>query len=258
MNEIQGICGTVIVPAGVFFVQRGEWKMPLIAIGFGGVFMGMESLDRYEDKQREKVIMRVSVGSIVLNLGLSMFKLMAGFLAGSSAMISDGVHSASDVLSTGIVIVGARLAGKEADAEHPYGHDRLECVACILLAVLLGVTGLGIGITGVKTLVGMMGIGADAETLQSSLVTAPKMLALVAAVLSILVKEGMYRHTRTVAKRIESGALLADAWHHRSDALSSVGSFIGIFGAQHGILWWALVCLSSKRQWKFFAMRWGK
>lgn len=174
---------------------------------------------------KEKVIaMRVSTISIIINVILSVFKLIAGILAHSGAMISDAVHSASDVFSTFIVMIGVTLSGKESDKEHPYGHERLECVASILLAIMLAATGIGIGFAGYQKI-----IGGNNGNLQVS-----GLLALIAAVVSIIIKEWMYWFTRAAAKKINSGALMADAWHHRSDALSSVGSFIGIFGARLG------------------------
>ena len=175
-------------------------------------------------KTNEQIAMQVSANSIAVNLMLSIFKLIAGLLASSGAMISDAIHSASDVLSTIIVIIGVKISGKASDEDHPYGHDRFECVASIILAILLGVTGVGIGLTGVQKL-----IAGHYDTL-----VVPGMLALAAAVISIVVKEIMYWYTRNAAKEINSGALMADAWHHRSDALSSVGSFVGIFGARMG------------------------
>lgn len=172
----------------------------------------------------KKIAMQVSVVSIIVNLSLSLFKLLAGILAKSGAMISDAVHSASDVFSTFIVIIGVTISGKESDAEHPYGHERLECVASIILAVVLAITGLGIGASGLSK-VFKRNYGD---------LSVPGILALVAAVVSIAVKEWMYWYTRAAAKKINSGALMADAWHHRSDSLSSIGALIGIFGARMG------------------------
>ena len=175
-------------------------------------------------KTNEQIAMQVSANSIAVNLMLSIFKLIAGLLASSGAMISDAIHSASDVFSTIIVIIGVKISGKASDEDHPYGHDRFECVASIILAILLGVTGVGIGLTGVQKLT-----AGHYDTL-----AVPGVLALAAAVISIVVKEIMYWYTRNAAKKINSGALMADAWHHRSDALSSVGSFVGILGARMG------------------------
>lgn len=172
----------------------------------------------------EKVAMRVSTVSIVANFVLTVFKLLAGIIAHSGAMISDAIHSASDVFSTVVVIVGVRLSGRESDKDHPYGHERMECVASIVLATVLAVTGLGIGYSAVSKM--LDGVYAG--------LAAPGRLALVAAVVSIVVKEGMYQYTKIHAKRIDSGALMADAWHHRSDALSSVGALVGIAGSRLG------------------------
>ncbi len=167
--------------------------------------------------------MRVSVVTIIINAFLSAFKLIAGITAHSGAMISDSVHSISDVLSTFVVIAGIRLSSKANDAEHPYGHERMECVAAIILAVMLATVGAGIGCNGITKIIA----GGTALAI-------PAPLALVAAAISIAVKEMMYWYTRASAKKLNSDALMADAWHHRSDALSSVGSFIGIGGAMLG------------------------
>ena len=172
----------------------------------------------------EKQAMKVSMVSIVGNFILTALKLLAGIVAHSGAMISDAIHSASDVFSTFVVIVGIRMSGKESDKDHPYGHERLECVAAIVLATILSATGLGIGYSAAVKIAG--GNYANLEI--------PGMLALLAAVLSIAVKEAMYQYNRVYAKKYDSSALMADAWHHRSDALSSVGALIGIAGARMG------------------------
>ena len=170
------------------------------------------------------VASKVSRATIIGNLLLAIIKLFAGFVAHSNAMISDAIHSASDVFSTFVVIIGIKMASKEPDKEHPYGHERMECVAAIVLAVVLFITGLGIGLDALKKIV-----SAKYNDLQ-----APGILALAAAVLSIVAKEGMYWYTRHYAKKIDSSALMADAWHHRSDAFSSIGALIGIAGARLG------------------------
>ncbi|MDE6314251.1 MAG: cation diffusion facilitator family transporter [Lachnospiraceae bacterium] len=176
------------------------------------------------EKKFEKAAMRVSFVSIAANLLLSVLKLLAGVLAHSAAMVSDAVHSASDVFSTFVVIVGIKLSGKDSDREHPYGHERLECVAAIVLATILFITGLFIGFTACRNI-----FSGSYEEL-----AVPGIAALLAAVLSILAKELMFWYTRHYAKQLDSAALMADAWHHRSDALSSVGALIGIFGARLG------------------------
>ena len=171
-----------------------------------------------------RVALRVSVVTIAANTLLSLLKLAAGVLARSGAMVSDAVHSASDVFSTLIVMVGVKLSAKDSDREHPYGHERLECVAAIVLSVILLMTGLFIGYAGLRRIV-----GAEAEPLP-----VPGPLALAAAVVSIAAKEAMFWYTRRYAKLLDSSALMADAWHHRSDALSSVGALLGIAGARLG------------------------
>ena len=171
-----------------------------------------------------KIANKVSFITILGNVLLAVFKLMAGIIANSSAMLSDAIHSASDIFSTIVVIIGIKMASKKADKEHPYGHERLECVAAILLSVVLFITGLGIGTESLKTILSK----------NYTELAVPGILALVAAIVSILMKEGMYWYTRYYAKKIDSGALMADAWHHRSDAFSSVGALIGIVGARLG------------------------
>ena len=177
-----------------------------------------------QTQSREQIAMRVAWITIIGNVLLSAFKLVAGVFGHSAAMLSDAVHSLSDVLSTTIVMIGVKLAGKEADRDHPYGHERFECVAAILLAGMLFATGVGIGYGGIRTV-----LAGNYENL-----AVPGMLALVAAIISIVSKEIMYWYTRAAAKKIRSDALMADAWHHRSDAFSSIGSFVGIFGARMG------------------------
>ena len=171
-----------------------------------------------------QVANRVSLVTIIGNVVLSVIKLLAGIIAHSSAMISDAVHSASDVFSTFVVIIGIKLASKKPDKEHPYGHERMECVAAIVLAMVLFITGLGIGLEEVKNII--HGNYGDLQV--------PGILALIAAIVSIVSKEAMYWYTRHYAKKIDSSALMADAWHHRSDAFSSIGALIGIGASRMG------------------------
>jgi cation diffusion facilitator family transporter len=156
---------------------------------------------------------------ILGNILLAAFKLLAGILGRSGAMVSDAVHSLSDVFATLIAYVGVKLAGQQEDAQHPYGHERFECVAAIVLSVVLAMTGVTIGIQAIEP---------------QNEILMPGLMAFCAAVLSILVKETMYWYTRYYALKLDSGALMADAWHHRSDALSSIGALIGIAGTSLG------------------------
>ena len=170
----------------------------------------------------KKAANRVSCVTIIVNLALSVLKFAVGIAAHSQALLSDAVHSASDVVSTVAVLFGINLASKKSDDDHPYGHERIESVFSIILAMMLFATGAGIGISAVKTI-----ISGDE-------IIIPGRIALAAAGVSIVVKEWMYHYTKRTAKRIKSSAMMADAWHHRSDALSSVGSLAGIGGAVLG------------------------
>lgn len=171
-----------------------------------------------------KIIKRLSLTGIIGNIILVAFKLYAGIAGKSSAMVSDAVHSLSDVFATLVAFIGVRISRKAPDSAHPYGHDRFECLASLALGLILAATGIGIGISGVKTV-----ISGNYDTL-----AVPSLIALIAAVVSIVVKEAMFHYTMHYAKKLNSSAFIADAWHHRSDALSSVGSLAGIGGAMLG------------------------
>ena len=166
--------------------------------------------------------LKVSLVTIIVNILLSFIKLIAGIFGKSSAMISDAVHSISDVISTFIVIVGLKISSKDSDTKHQYGHERYENVASILLSFLLFITGIIIGVDGIKNI-------------YYKTYTNPTVIALISAILSIIVKEWMYWYTIRVAKKFNSDSLKADAWHHRSDAISSIGSLIGIGFAMLGL-----------------------
>ena len=184
----------------------------------------MTDIKKSGTQSPQKVAYRVSFISIVGNVLLTVFKLFAGIFANSGAMISDAVHSASDVLSTIVVIIGVKIASRASDRDHRYGHERMECVAAIILSVLLFITSIAIGVGGVQKIVS----GNYSE------LAVPGVLALAASAVSIVSKEIMFQYTNAAAKRINSDALKADAWHHRSDALSSVGTLIGIIAARRG------------------------
>lgn len=174
--------------------------------------------------QTEKTAIKISIITILMNFALTVFKLLAGIFGKSSALISDAVHSASDVFSTIIVIIGVKISAKKADKNHPFGHERFECVAAIVLAVVLFATGAGIGYSGITSLID--GSYNDIQIIG--------FLPLIAAIVSIAMKETMFWFTIIAAKKINSDALKADAWHHRSDALSSIGSLVGVVGAMCG------------------------
>lgn len=172
----------------------------------------------------EKIVKQISSVGIAGNVALSAFKLFAGIYGHSGAMVSDAVHSLSDVFATLIAFIGVRLSKKSADDDHPYGHERFECVASLLLGTVLLLTGLAIGKSGLGNI-----LSGDYTSL-----AVPGTVALVAAVVSIVVKEAMFWYTRHYAKLLNSSAFMADAWHHRSDAFSSIGSLIGIGGSMLG------------------------
>lgn len=174
----------------------------------------------------QTVAVHVSVVTIIVNILLSAFKLFAGIFGNSMALISDAIHSASDVFSTIIVLIGVKISSKKADKNHPFGHERFECVAAILLSVVLFATGVGIGYSGLNNII----------TGEYKNFVTPHIVALVAAAVSIVVKEWMFWYTVIAAKKINSSALKADAWHHRSDALSSIGSLVGVIGGLCGAL----------------------
>ena len=173
----------------------------------------------------KKIAYKVSIVGIISNIFLSIFKLLAGIIGNSKAMISDAIHSTSDVLSTIVVIIGIKLSNKESDKEHPYGHERFECIASIILSFMLFCIGFLIGYRGIVSIIN----GQYKKDL------VPGTLALVGSIVSIITKEAMYLYTKKWAKVINSSALLADSYHHRSDSLSSVGSLIGIIASQLGL-----------------------
>ncbi len=180
---------------------------------------GKENVHSRFGQSAKSVTIRVSVVSVITNIILSLFKLFAGIFGHSGAMIADAIHSFSDVAGSMLVIFGAHLAGKASDKDHQYGHERLECIISAALANILLLIGVGIGIDAIR------GIMNPQEAV------IPGGLALAAAVISIVAKEILFWYTRAAAAKIDSVSLRAEAWHHRSDAVSSVGSFIGILGA---------------------------
>lgn len=169
--------------------------------------------------ERLKIGNKVSKTTIILNIILSGVKIFFGIVGKSSATIADGVHSLSDVLSTIAVMIGLKISSKPADKDHPYGHEKLEPIVSKILATLLFLTGIFIGLNSIKII-------------NSKNFSIPSKLTIYVALLSIITKEWMYRYTLKAAKKINSTALKADAWHHRSDAFSSIGTLVGIIGAR--------------------------
>ncbi|CCQ92561.1 Cation diffusion facilitator family transporter [[Clostridium] ultunense Esp] len=165
---------------------------------------------------------KVSIITIIINIVLSAAKIIAGVIGQSSAMLADGVHTLSDVLTTLVVLLGLKISSKEADENHPYGHEKYEPVFAKILSIFLAVTGILIGYEGIKIL-----ITGEIKT--------PGTIALIAALISIITKEGMFWYTIKAAKKVKSFSMEADAWHHRTDAMSSIGTFVGILGARMGL-----------------------
>lgn len=165
---------------------------------------------------------KVTIQSIFWNVFLTIIKVFAGILGKSSAMVADGLHSASDIISSVGVLIGNKIAKTPNDKEHNYGHEKAETLVSFLLSILLIIVSLKIGLDALKALFNL------------SSIQIPTILPLVVSVISIAIKEYQYRITIKIAKKINSPSLKADAWHHRSDALSSVAAFIGIGGAMLG------------------------
>lgn len=168
---------------------------------------------------RKRRIYRVTLVGFAVNLVLSLAKLAAGVFGRSGAMVADAVHSFSDLATDVVVIVFARISAKPRDDGHDYGHGKYETLATILISMALGVVGVGILVNS---------IGAVRVVLDGGLLPRPGLVALVAAVLSIAAKEILYRYTVREGRAIDSPSVVANAWHHRSDALSSLGTLVGI------------------------------
>ena len=171
---------------------------------------------------REKEIYKVTLIGSAVNAILIVMKFIAGFVGKSSAMVADAVHSLSDFISDIIVLIFVKIAGKPQDKTHDYGHGKFETLATMIIGILLTITGFGLMINGVDTVI---------RSLHGELLERPTMLALIVAVVSIASKEWLYRYTVSSGKKLNSQAVIANAWHHRSDAVSSLGTLIGISGA---------------------------
>lgn len=175
-----------------------------------------------QSNAREKAIFRVTwIGSIV-NFLLLVFKFVVGIIGHSSALVADAVHSLSDFVTDIIVIVFVKISGKPEDDDHRYGHGKYETLATALIGLALFAVGIGLLVSGASKV---------AEALGGAVLPAPSMIALVVAAVSIVSKEILYRYTVRVGRNLNSQAVIANAWHHRSDAFSSIGTLIGIGGA---------------------------
>lgn len=171
---------------------------------------------------REKKIYRVTIIGAIVNLFLIIFKFIAGFVGNSGAMIADAVHSFSDFITDIIVIVFVKISSKPKDEDHNYGHGKYETLATAVVGICLIAAGILIFVNGVSTIM---------DIISGEQVVKPSGLALLAALLSIACKEIVYQYTYRVGKALNSQAVIANAWHHRSDALSSIGTALGIGGA---------------------------
>lgn len=171
---------------------------------------------------RDRRIYRITLAGSIVNIVLLVFKFIAGILGHSAAMIADAIHSLSDFLTDIIVIVFVRLSSKPADHDHDYGHGKYETLATSVIGMALAVVAVMLGCDGIEKIIDVM---------QGNQLESPGIIALWAAILSIILKEWIFRATRKVAKEENSKALEANAWHHRSDAMSSIGTAIGIGGA---------------------------
>ena len=174
------------------------------------------------DMERNKEIYKVTMVGGVVNVILLLFKFVAGILGHSAAMVADAVHSLSDFVTDVIVIVFVHISGKPKDKSHDYGHGKYETLAMTIIGLALLAVAIGIVYSGLMKIIDWM----SGHELQ-----APGMLALWAALLSVVLKEGVYRYSMREARKLQSQAVEANAWHHRSDALSSIGTAIGIGGA---------------------------
>ena len=175
-----------------------------------------------KEKDREKSIYRVTLAGSAVNVVLLVFKFVAGFLGGSAAMIADAVHSLSDFITDVIVLLFVKLSAKPEDSDHDYGHGKYETLATSLIGLALMFVGIMILYKGVCSIV---------SAIMGNPLPQPGMIALAAALVSIALKEWAYRFTVKVGRKCESQAVIANAWHHRSDALSSIGTAVGIGGA---------------------------
>lgn len=191
--------------------------------GRGDCDMQKCGLKTQSDHEREHRIYRVTIMGSVWNLLLLIFKFVAGIVGQSAAMVADAVHSLSDFFTDVIVLLFVRISGKPQDKCHEYGHGKFETLATAIIGLVLLGVGAGILWSGGNKIFDYYANGVELE--------APGIVALVAAVASVVVKEALYRYSIIVGRKVNSPAVVANAWHHRSDALSSIGTMAGIGGA---------------------------
>lgn len=182
----------------------------------------MNETEQISDIDREKKAARVTWVGFFTNLILSAAKIVAGVVGRSSAMVADGIHSLSDFVTDFIVIIFIKISSKNEDSDHPYGHGKFETFATMLISFALFIVAIGIFYSGSVKIY---------EVLNGRTIERPTYLALVMAAVSIVVKEGLYWYTIIIGRKIDSPAVIANGWHHRSDAFSSIGTLIGISGA---------------------------
>ncbi len=167
---------------------------------------------------------RVTWIGLIINVGLISFKVLAGILGHSAALIADAVHSVSDLISDALVLVGLKISARPIDETHPYGHGRVETIVAFLVGLILGLVGIGIGFKAINIMI--QGVSYT-----------PRLIALLAALTSIVVKEWLYHYTIRVSRWTNSPSLRANAWHHRSDAFSSIATALGVGGAMLNPQW---------------------
>jgi len=246
--EVAVVC---IVSLFLGAVECGKLMLSQVALQFSGVRRAWEEHQQLEDRMPQRLKEDVNVKEadrvtwlgVWVNIGLSVFKLVAGIAGRSSAMVADAGHSLSDLISDGVTLYSVRLARLPPDEDHPYGHGRFEAVGAFIIAMMLIAASYGLGNHSYESFlkaIGYMkipalGIGGNLDGGVPTSELQPTKIALVAAVISIVSKELLYRVTAKVGERLNSQVLIANAWHHRSDALSSVIAFVGIGGAMMGV-----------------------
>ncbi len=185
-----------------------------------------------EVNERKKLIYRTTITGSLVNFILVIIKIVAGIFGRSSAMLADGIHSLSDFITDIVVLIFVKLSSKPSDGDHQYGHGKYETLATAFVGIAIFLVGIGILVDGVEKIIGFF----KGDTLEQ-----PTFIALIAAVVSIIVKEILYQYTTRIGRKTDSSLVLANAWHHRSDAFSSIGTLVGITGAYFLGANWAIL-----------------